>query len=362
MGSRWMRNTFIYLLIVVAVVAIVWSFLGGKPGRAASRNRHQLGSRRGPGTAVSKTIGVSGDNLTIHAKERRNTIYKSRKESGARHLRRPPQRRRQHDQHSERRDQALIRASKLSSMASVPDQPDAVHHPRRDTDLHLAAGAGLQLPGDELRQEPRPHVQRQQADGHVRGRGRRGRGEAGAAGGRRVPEGSGEVRLSGRAHPARRAAGRAARHRQDAAGQGRRRRGGRAVLLDQRLGVRRDVRRRRRLARARPVRPGEAQRALHRLRRRDRRGGPAARRRPGRQPRRARADAEPDPGGDGRVRHEHERHRPGGDEPAGHPGPGAAASRPVRPAGGPGPAGHQGPQGDPGGARARASRWTRTCN
>ena len=28
MGSRWMRNTFIYLLIVVAVVAIVWSFLG----------------------------------------------------------------------------------------------------------------------------------------------------------------------------------------------------------------------------------------------------------------------------------------------------------------------------------------------
>jgi cell division protease FtsH len=39
-------------------------------------------------------------------------------------------------------------------------------------------------------------------------------------------------------------------HRQDAAGARRRGRGGRAVLLDLRLGLRRDVRRRRRLARA----------------------------------------------------------------------------------------------------------------
>ena len=53
-----------------------------------------------------------------------------------------------------------------------------------------------------------------------------------------------------------RAAGRAARHRQDPAGARRRRRGGRAVLLDHRLGIRRDVRRRRRGARARSVRAG----------------------------------------------------------------------------------------------------------
>ena len=79
--------------------------------------------------------------------------------------------------------------------------------------------------------------------------------------------------------------------------------------------------------RARPVRPGQAQLALHRLRRRDRRRGPPARRRPGRRPRRARADPEPDPGGDGRLRHQHQRHRHGGHQPARHPGPGAAAAR-----------------------------------
>ena len=54
----------------------------------------------------------------------------------------------------------------------------------------------------------------------------------------------------GRADPQGRAALRPSGHRQDAAGARRRRRGGRAVLLDLRLGLRRDVRRRRRLARA----------------------------------------------------------------------------------------------------------------
>ncbi len=56
------------------------------------------------------------------------------------------------------------------------------------------------------------------------------------------------------------AAGRPARHRQDAAGARRRRRGGRAVLLDQRLGIRGDVRRRRRGARARSLRAGARRR------------------------------------------------------------------------------------------------------
>ena len=57
--------------------------------------------------------------------------------------------------------------------------------------------------------------------------------------------------------------------------------------------------------RPRPVRPGQEQFAVHRLRRRDRRGRSPARRRPRRQPRRARADPQPDPGRDGRLRHEH---------------------------------------------------------
>ena len=67
-----------------------------------------------------------------------------------------------------------------------------------------------------------------------------------------------------------------ARHRQDDARARGRRRGRRPVLLDLGIRVRRDVRRRRRVARARPVRPGEAQRAVHRVHRRDRRGRAAS--------------------------------------------------------------------------------------
>jgi cell division protease FtsH len=112
---------------------------------------------------------------------------------------------------------------------------------------------------DDGGEEPRPDHGRGGHGRHVRRRRRRGRGEAGAGRGRRVPEDAGQVRAAGREDPEGRAAGRPAGHGQDAAGAGRRRRGGRHVLLDQRLGVRRDVRRRRRGAGARPVRAGEAQ-------------------------------------------------------------------------------------------------------
>ena len=68
----------------------------------------------------------------------------------------------------------------------------------------------------------------------------------------------------------------------------RRRWGGRgSVLHDFGFGLRRDVRRRRRLQGARPVRAGQAEQPVHHLRRRDRRGRPPARRRPRRRPRRA---------------------------------------------------------------------------
>ena len=59
----------------------------------------------------------------------------------------------------------------------------------------------------------------------------------------------------------------AAGHGQDAARQSGGRRGGRAVLQYQRQRVRRDVRRRRREPRARPLQPGPPQRPLHHFRR-----------------------------------------------------------------------------------------------
>ena len=110
-----------------------------------------------------------------------------------------------------------------------------------------------------------------------------------------------------------------------------RRRGQRAVLHHLRLGLRRDVRRRRRQPRARHVRAGQEERALHHLHRRDRRGRPPSRRRPRRRQRRARADAQPAPGRDGRLRgqrghHHHRRH-----QPARRARSGAAAPRPLRP-------------------------------
>ena len=84
-------------------------------------------------------------------------------------------------------------------------------------------------------------------------------------------------RLGGRAAQGH-SPGRAAGHGQDPAGAGRRRRGWRAVLLHLRLGIRRDVRRRRRRPGARPLRAGARQGAGHHLHRRAGCAGPRPRR------------------------------------------------------------------------------------
>ena len=143
---------------------------------------------------------------------------------------------------------------------------------------------------------------------------------------------------------------------QDAPRPRRRRRGGRSLLLDLGLRLRRDVRRRRRLARPRPLRAGEAGVALHHLHGRDRRRRPPSRRRSRRWPRRARADAEPAPRRDGRLRDEGQHHPHRRHEPARHPRSGAAAAGPLRPADRRRPARPPRPQEDPRGALRAASR------
>src|SRR4026208_2494499 len=135
-----------------------------------------------------------------------------------------------------------------------------------------------------------------------------------------------------------------------------------SVLLDLRLGLRRDVRRRRRGAGARHVRAGEEARAVHRVHRRDRRGRPAARRGARRRQRRARADAQPAAGGDGRVRIAGRGDRDRRDQPARRARPGAAASRALRSPGRRAAAGYPRPRGDPQGAHAQgAARAGRTA-
>ena len=98
-----------------------------------------------------------------------------------------------------------------------------------------------------------------------------------------------------------------------------------------------------RLARARSVRAGQEERAVHRLHRRDRRRGPPSRRGPRRWARRARADAESAARGDGRVRVERGRHPHRRHQPARRARPGAAASGPLRPPHRRQPARRQGP-------------------
>ena len=203
-------------------------------------------------------------------------------------------------------------------------------------------------------------LEREPAEGHVRRRRGRRRGERRAGRGRRVPQVPQEISSARRAHPQGRAAAGPAGLRQDAARARHRRRSGRAVLLDLRLGLRRDVRRRRRVARARSVRAGEEVGAVHRVHRRDRRGRPPARRRPGRRSRRARADAEPTARRDGRLRSEHRRHPDRRDQPPRRARSRAAAPRPLRPPDRGRPRRRARPPGDPGRALQEQAAFERS--
>ena len=191
---------------------------------------------------------------------------------------------------------------------AVPDHGAAQLRPG-DPDrraLHLAHAAlergGHQRPRPG--QVPRPQVRGLRPAGHLRRRrgDRRGQGRAGPD--RRLPQGARALPQAGRPHPAGRAAHRAARNRQDPAGPRHRGRGGRPLLLDERLRVHRDDRGRRRVPGAGPLRPGQGGGAGDHLHRRARRDRPLAggRRQLRRRRRRARADAQPDPHRDGRLR------------------------------------------------------------
>ena len=92
---------------------------------------------------------------------------------------------------------------------------------------------------------------------------------------------------------------------------------------------------------------------LHHLRRRDRRRRSPPRGRPGRWPRRARADLEPAARRDGRLRDEGQHHPDRGHQPARHPGPGPLAPRALRPPDHGRPPRPPRPQGDPRGAQPR---------
>jgi cell division protease FtsH len=78
MNSRWLRNGFIYLLILVAVVAIVYSFFG----RSSSTKSEPVSQVVADAKAGEvKEIVVNGDSLTV--KYLNGDVFNSRKEKGA---------------------------------------------------------------------------------------------------------------------------------------------------------------------------------------------------------------------------------------------------------------------------------------
>ena len=111
--------------------------------------------------------------------------------------------------------------------------------------------------------------------------------------------------------------------------------------------------------RARHVRAGQEERALHHLHRRDRRRRPPSRRRPRRRQRRARADAQPAAGRDGRLRGQRGHHHHRGDQPSRRARSRAAASRPLRPPDHRAEPGRRRPREDPARAHAQGAAGAR---
>src|SRR2546430_1610388 len=129
--------------------------------------------------------------------------------------------------------------------AIFPVGADAPLHRRLDL-LH-APDAGRWREGAVVRQGPRATHLGEAEQGHLPGRRGRRRGQGGAAGDHRLPQGPAEVSEARRQDSEGRSSRWSARNRQDAARQGDRRRGERAVLLHLGLGLCREDRKSTRL-------------------------------------------------------------------------------------------------------------------
>ncbi|HEX5368624.1 MAG TPA: ATP-dependent zinc metalloprotease FtsH [Dehalococcoidia bacterium] len=79
MGSRWMRNSFVYLMILVAVIAIVVVFF--RPGSTSTQKMDISQVLTDVKAGNVDKIEVTGD--TLHVKLKSGSEYDSRKESGS---------------------------------------------------------------------------------------------------------------------------------------------------------------------------------------------------------------------------------------------------------------------------------------
>ena len=79
MGSRWMRNSFLYLLLIVALVAIVFTFFSGNLGGSNELSINEVITMAGRGQV--QNIEVKGDSLTVTTFS--GESFESRKEAGS---------------------------------------------------------------------------------------------------------------------------------------------------------------------------------------------------------------------------------------------------------------------------------------
>ena len=79
MSYRWMRNSFIYLLLIVALVAIVFTFFSGSLGGSNELSINEVITMASRGQV--ERIEVKGDSLTVTTFS--GETYESRKESGS---------------------------------------------------------------------------------------------------------------------------------------------------------------------------------------------------------------------------------------------------------------------------------------
>ena len=79
MSYRWMRNSFIYLLLIVALVTIVFTFFSGSLSGPSELSINEVITMAGRGQVQS--IEVKGDSLTVTTFS--GETYESRKESGS---------------------------------------------------------------------------------------------------------------------------------------------------------------------------------------------------------------------------------------------------------------------------------------
>src|SRR5215207_5316004 len=144
MDTKWLRNSFVYLIILVAIIALFFTVFqpGGMDRDSTQISMNELAAAVKRGEV--KRIDVAEDKLTVDIpgrgkftarKERQDTVPQVLAAYG-------------------------VTPDELARPAREPAAPDLL---RRDPALHDAPGPGQQQPGPLVRQEPRAHVHGQQA-------------------------------------------------------------------------------------------------------------------------------------------------------------------------------------------------------